>query len=187
MYQEYSEKLINTLRLINASEWDNAILKIKETYEADNQILTCGNGGSALTASHFITDWNKMTQQFNGRGLRGICLSDNIGLVTAYANDLNYSEIYSEQVKTYAKEGDLFIVVSGSGNSPNILKSIEAAKDLGLTTVAVVGFSGGEAAKNAHLKVHVPINDMQISEDLHLAFGHMAMKALCNLGLNKND
>ena len=179
MFQEYSTKLVKTINAINAREWDDAILKIKETYNTDKQILICGNGGSASTASHYVTDWNKMTQHYNGRGLRGICMSDNLGIITAYANDYSYADIYSEQLKIYANPGDLLIVISGSGNSPNILNAIEEAHRLQLSTLAVVGFSGGTAAQISQLKVHVPVDDMQISEDLHLVFGHMVMRSLC--------
>ena len=186
MFKRYSKELINTIQLVDACEWDAAILKIAEKYENDKQIFVCGNGGSASTASHYITDWNKMTQHFNRRGMRGISLTDNVGLITAYANDYCYEDIFSEQVKNYALPGDLLIVVSGSGNSPNIIKAIDTANDLGIETLAIVGFSGGKAAEKANSKVYVPVDDMQISEDLHLVFGHMVMKHLCNLGLEQD-
>lgn len=179
MFDNYAQSLRDTLKKIDSNEWDAAIRLIKATYEADNQILTCGNGGSASTASHYITDWNKMTQHFNGKGIRGICLADNLGIITAYANDYSYNDIFSEQVKIYGKKSDLLIAVSGSGNSKNIIKAIDEANELGLITLAVTGYSGGVAAKRAKYKVHVPVNDMQISEDLHLVFGHMVMKEIC--------
>ena len=179
MFRQYSTKLINTIKLVDASEWDAAISKIAEKYNKDKQILICGNGGSASTASHYVTDWNKMTQHYNRRGMRGISLTDNVGIITAYANDYCYEDIFAEQVKNYAVPNDLLITVSGSGNSPNIIKAIDTANRLGVETLAVVGFSGGKAAEKANSKVHVPVDDMQISEDLHLVFGHMVMKALC--------
>ena len=89
MFETYAKALIDTLKSCDEAEWNEAIAIINETYSNDRQIITCGNGGSASTASHYITDWNKMTY-YNQRALRGICLSDNMGLVTAYANDYSY-------------------------------------------------------------------------------------------------
>lgn len=179
MFETYAKALIDTLKSCDEAEWNEAIAIINETYLNDRQIITCGNGGSASTASHYITDWNKMTLHYNQRALRGICLSDNMGLVTAYANDYSYEDIFAEQLKFYAKENDLLIVISGSGNSSNILKALVRAKELSMKTLAIVGFSGGKAAELADAKVLAPIDDMQISEDLHLVFGHMVMKSLC--------
>ena len=179
MFQTYTNTLRNVLAEIDVSEWDNAIKLIKNVYIEDRQVLTCGNGGSASTSSHFIVDWNKMTQHHNGKAIRGICLADNIGLITAYANDYSYDSIFSEQVKFYGKKDDLLIIVSGSGNSKNVVSAINTANALGMQTLALVGFSGGEAANRAQYKAHVPSFDMQICEDIHLMFGHMVMKALC--------
>lgn len=181
MFQTYTNALRNILDKIDVSEWDNAINLIKNAYSEDRLVLTCGNGGSASTASHFVVDWNKMTQHYNGKSLRGLCLADNIGLITAYANDYSYDSIFSEQVKFYGKKGDLLIIVSGSGNSKNVLEAIDIANDIEMQTLALVGFSGGEAAKRARHKAHVPSNDMQICEDIHLMFGHMVMKVLCQI------
>ena len=136
MYQAYTTNLRNVLGEIDATDWDNAINLIKDAYSEDRKVLTCGNGGSASTSSHFITDWNKMTQHHNGKALKGICLADNIGLITAYANDYSYVSIYSEQVKFYGKKDDLLIIVSGSGNSPNVVAAIDTANSLGMKTLS---------------------------------------------------
>ena len=181
MFQTYTEKLKKVMSEINISDWDNAINLIKSTYRADRQIFTCGNGGSASTASHFIVDWNKMSQHYNGVALRGHCLADNIGLITAYANDYCYDSVFSEQLKFCGKKDDLLIIISGSGNSQNVLEAINTAHKLQMQTLALVGFSGGKAAQHAQHVAHVPIDDMQICEDLHLMFGHMVMKELCEL------
>ncbi|MDA8983837.1 SIS domain-containing protein [Planktomarina temperata] len=181
MFQKYTDLLKNAIDAINVSEWDSAIELIARTYKEDRQVLICGNGGSASTASHFVVDWNKMTQHYSGKALRGICLADNVGLITAYANDHSYDLIFSEQVKMYGTKGDLLIIVSGSGNSQNVIKAIDTAHTLEMQTLAVVGFSGGKAALRAQHKAHVPSNDMQICEDIHLMFGHMVMKYLCGL------
>ncbi|MCH1552879.1 MAG: SIS domain-containing protein, partial [Balneolaceae bacterium] len=143
------------------------------------RIFTCGNGGSASTASHYITDWNKMANLATGKPFRGICLSDNMGLVTAYGNDISYEEVFAGQIKSLADSGDLLVVVSGSGNSPNILRAIKTARDFGLSVVGVLGYDGGKAKDMCDEVFHAVTWDMQIAEDIHLSFGHMVMKSIC--------
>src|SRR3954469_3839423 len=100
---------------------------VKSKFESGRKIITCGNGGSASTASHYITDWNKMANLATGRKFRGISLCDNIGAITAFANDLSYDEVFAGQLKAIMDEGDLVIAISGSGNSPNVLRAVEYA------------------------------------------------------------
>ena len=152
---------------------------IKAKFDAGKQIITCGNGGSAHAASHFVTDWNKMVTPATGRTFRGISLCDNIGLVTAFGNDVAFDEIFSGQLKALLDEGDLVIAISGSGNSPNVVKAVEYANQAGADTLAVVGYDGGALKRIATHCVWVPSFDMQLCEDVHLMFGHMVMKTLC--------
>ena len=158
---------------------NEAIELLKSTYIAGNKIITCGNGGSAYTASHYITDWNKMVNIATGNKFHGISLCDNIGLITAFGNDLSYEEIFSGQLKSIMEPGDLLVAVSGSGNSPNVIKAIEYANSIGAETLAIVGYDGGKAKQIAKKCVWVPSYDMQLCEDIHLMFGHMVMKELC--------
>lgn len=152
---------------------------IKAKFEAGKKIITCGNGGSAYTASHYITDWNKMINLATGRKFRGISLCDNIGLVTAFGNDISYDEVFAGQLKAILDEGDLLVAISGSGNSPNVLRAVEYANSAGADTLAVVGYDGGKLKPLAKQSVWVPSFDMQLCEDVHLMFGHMVMKTLC--------
>lgn len=161
-----------------------AINLVVSAIEANKKIITCGNGGSASTASHYITDWNKMYNLATGKKFRGVSLTDNIGLITAYGNDLSFDEVFSGQVKALMDEGDLLITVSGSGNSPNILKAIEAAKDIGGKTLGVLGYDGGKAMPLCDEVYHTPSWDMQICEDIHLSFGHLVMKEICRNDIN---
>ena len=126
---------------------NTALELLKSKYLAGNKIITCGNGGSAYTASHYITDWNKMVNIATGNKFHGISLCDNIGLITAFGNDLSYEEIFSGQLKSIMQPGDLLIAVSGSGNSPNVIKAIEYANSIGGETLAIVGYDGGKAKK----------------------------------------
>ena len=155
------------------------IERVRTAFDAGRQIITCGNGGSAYAASHYITDWNKMVSLATGRKFRGISLCDNIGMVTAFANDVGFDDIFSGQLKAILDEGDLVIAVSGSGNSPNVVKAVEYANMAGADTLAVVGYDGGALRGVAKHCVWVPSFDMQLCEEMHLMFGHMVMKTLC--------
>jgi D-sedoheptulose 7-phosphate isomerase len=146
---------------------------------AGKQVITCGNGGSAYAASHYITDWNKMANLATGRKFRGVSLCDNIGMVTAFANDAAYDEIFAGQLKSILDKDDLVVAISGSGNSPNVVKAVEYANEAGADTLAVVGYDGGRLKRIAKHSVWVPSFDMQLCEDVHLMFGHMVMKTLC--------
>ena len=152
---------------------------VKGACEAGRQIITCGNGGSAYTASHYITDWNKMVNLATGRKFRGISLCDNLGMVTAFANDIAYDEIFAGQLKAILEPDDLVIAISGSGNSPNVVKAVTYANQAGADTLAIVGYDGGALKRIAKHVVWVPSFDMQLCEDVHLMFGHMVMKVLC--------
>ena len=152
---------------------------VKAKFEAGKQIITCGNGGSAYAASHYITDWNKMVGLATGGKFRGISLCDNIGMVTAFANDVGYDEIFAGQLKAILDKDDLVIAISGCGNSPNVVKAVEYTNQAGADTLAVVGYDGGTLKRVAKHSVWVPSFDMQLCEDVHLMFGHMVMKALC--------
>jgi D-sedoheptulose 7-phosphate isomerase len=152
---------------------------VTRKFREGRRVITCGNGGSASTASHYITDWNKMGNLATGGRHRGISLCDNVGLITAYGNDISYDEVFAGQLKALLDEGDLVVAVSGSGNSPNVLKAVEYANANGAETLAVVGYDGGKLMKLAHHSVWVPSFDMQLCEDVHLMFGHMVMKTLC--------
>lgn len=153
---------------------------VRRTFESGRKIITCGNGGSAYAASHYITDWNKMVEISTGKPFRGVSLCDNLGLITAFGNDQSYEQIFSGQLRSMLEPGDLVIAVSGSGNSPNVVKAVEYANEHGGQTLAIVGYDGGKLMQVAQQSVWIPSNDMQLCEDIHLMFGHMVMKTLCS-------
>jgi len=152
---------------------------VKNAFDTGRQIITCGNGGSAYAASHYITDWNKMISRATGRKFRGLSLCDNLGMVTAFANDVAFDEIFAGQLTAILDKGDLVIAISGSGNSRNVVRAIEYANEAGADTLAIVGYDGGTLKGIAKHSVWVRSFDMQLCEDVHLMFGHMVMKALC--------
>jgi len=170
---------------LNIAMFQAGVDLIKKKFEDGKKIITCGNGGSASTASHYITDWNKMINLATGKKFRGISLCDNIGLITAYGNDISYDEVFAGQLKAIMDEGDLLVAISGSGNSPNVVKAVEYANSIGGDTLAVVGYDGGKVKELSQSAVWVESFDMQLCEDVHLMFGHMVMKTLCGLSIKQ--
>ena len=145
-----------------------------DAYIKERFVFVIGNGGSAANASHFAQDLAKGTkyQHDQKKRLKALSLTDNLPFVTAQGNDEGYESIFVEQLKTYAKNGDLLVAISGSGNSPNIIKAIEWANDEGITTVGITGFEGGKLKKLAKHSVNVRLNDMCTSETIHSFIFH---------------
>jgi D-sedoheptulose 7-phosphate isomerase len=176
----YLRKLYTCINALDLQALDHAIDLVRQAWTDGRQVITFGNGGSALTALHFITDWNKATPLATGRSFRGRSLLDNIGLLSAYANDLAYEDVFCAQLRNVAVRGDLVIAISGSGNSENVVRAVVAANEMGCQTLGLCGFSGGRLKAVAQHVVWVDVQDMQLSEDLHAMFGHMVMKSLCH-------
>lgn len=175
----YLEKLTRQLNSTDTKEMDAAIGVIVDAWKAGRQIITLGNGGSSMTALHFVNDWNKSIFMSTGRSFRGRSLVDNMGLVMSYSNDLSFQDVFVEQLKNILEPGDLVIAISGSGNSENVIRAVDYANANGGVTLGLCGYSGGRLKEIAQHKVWVAINDMQICEDVHAIFGHIVMQALC--------
>ena len=153
--------------------------KLFECWESGRQVFFCGNGGSAGNAVHLANDFlYGIACNVDRPGMRVEALSANTAVLTCLANDVGYAQVFAEQIRVKAEEGDLLVVLSGSGNSENIVKALELANDLKLDTCAILGFSGGRCLALADLAIHFPVNDMQMSEDLQLIVGHMCMQYL---------
>lgn len=146
--------------------------------KSGRQVFICGNGGSAANAMHIANDFIYGIAKTHGRGLRVNALSANSSVVTCLANDEGYQRIFSHQLAVQANAGDVLIVLSGSGNSPNILEALDAARQMGVRSFAILGYSGGKAKAMADCAIHFPVDDMQISEDLQLVAAHMIMQWL---------
>lgn len=153
---------------------ENARLKGK-------RIFICGNGGSASTASHLECDFNKGISYDQDIKYDIECLSDNVPMMMAIANDIGYEDIFVIPLKNKLKSGDIVIGISGSGNSENVVRAIEYANNFGADTIALVGYSGGKLKEIAKYNIHVNINNMQIVEDIHLVLNHMMMFILSGM------
>lgn len=178
--QNYFNKHKEVFSKIDLSSIERAISMIKKCQKSGRKIFTCGNGGSAYNASHFVTDWNKMMHVKKNKKIQTISLCDNLGIMTAYSNDLSFEKIFSGQLFTLMNNGDILLCISGSGNSKNLIEAIKVAKKKKCKTISFVGFDGGKLKNISDYVVHVPSFDMQICEDIHLMLGHMVMKSLIN-------
>lgn len=160
----------------------NEVMNILENARIGRKrIFICGNGGSASTASHLECDFNKGIS-YNQEVKYDIeCLSDNVPMIMAIANDIGYDDIFVVPLKNKLKKGDILIGISGSGNSRNVLKAFEYANELGVDTVAFTGYGGGELRRIAKYNIHVPVDNMQIVEDVHLILNHMMMFILSGM------
>lgn len=170
---DYIYDLKTVLDQISKPDLIEIIQALEAAREAGNTIYICGNGGSASTASHMVCDLSKNTRKIDGKRLRVIGLSDNIPSITAYANDEGYNRVFAEQIISLVQKGDVLLAISGSGNSPNVLRGVEAAKEKGALTIGLTGFQGGKLAKLVDLLLVVPYNSLEQIEDTHLIINHI--------------
>lgn len=169
-YRQSLESVLNELDLQaveTAAEW------LRAARDEDRQIFVCGNGGSAFTASHFATDLLKGASYQRPRRFRIQALTDNIGTITAYANDVSYEAVFEEQLKNFAAAGDLVIAISGSGNSPNVVRAVEYANETGCRTIGLTGRDGGRLGKAVQLNILAAEPHMGRIEDVHMFVCHM--------------
>lgn len=179
--ENYFRRLSNTIEALNTDEITEAVEVIKAAYEREATIYVFGNGGSAATASHFVCDFNKGISEMRDKKFNLVCLSDNTPIVTAIANDISYEDVFYFQLKNKLKKDDLVLAISGSGNSKNVIKAVEYAKEVGTKVVGITGYSGGKLKKLADYNMHVAIDDMQITEDIHMSFDHMMYRVLSDI------
>jgi D-sedoheptulose 7-phosphate isomerase len=169
----YIKNEIDILSKINTVSINKFINLVNMTQQKRSTIYVCGNGGSALTASHISCDFNKCLNEFYENKFNVVCLNDNVGIITALANDISYEDIYSKQLINKLKREDLLIVISGSGNSNNVIKAAKYAKMVGTYVVSLTGFDGGKLKTLSDFDINIPISNMQIVEDVHLMISHL--------------
>lgn len=170
--KNYIDMAVSSCHNIKYDEIKDIYDVLLETNYAGGRIYICGNGGSGSTASHFQNDLNNAFSISYGT-MPAVCLTDNIATLTAVSNDFSYDDVFLHQLKYLIKEKDVLITISGSGNSINILKAAEYVKNRGNTVVSMVGFNGGKLKALSDYSFHVPVDNMQVSEDLHLLFCHL--------------
>lgn len=167
--------------VLATSDWTGVAALARDMQRAwagGHQVFLCGNGGSAGNAIHLANDFVYGIAKRTGGGIKALALSANPAVMTCLANDVGYDHIYGEQLAVQGREGDILIVLSGSGNSPNILNVLERARAMRIRSYAILGYSGGRGKDLADVAIHFPVNDMQIAEDMQLIVGHMLMQWL---------
>ncbi len=174
--KEYLERVGELLEQL-PEQSDRFVESLYQAFEQGRTIFLVGNGGSAANASHFGQDLAKgtLSSMSATRRFRVIPLTDNIGFITALANDEGYDSIFEQQLRNLAQSGDLLVAISGSGNSPNVLRAVEYARSIGMKTIGVTGFDGGKLRQVADESVHIPIEDMGMTEALHGVVFHLVM------------
>lgn len=173
----YIDCLHKTLEQISEKKLQQLVDRLIELHKTKSTLYICGNGGSAGNAMHIANDLIYGVAP-EGRGFDIEALTANSSVISCLGNDIGYENIFSHQIKVKGKKGDVLLVLSGSGNSDNIIRAIEEAQRQEMETVAILGFSGGKAKKMADLVFHFDVNDMQVSEDTQVILGHILMKAL---------
>ena len=172
--ESYKSELIRTIDSIDLAKVQEAILWFESARERRQRIFVCGNGGSASTASHFACDMVKgASYQCEQPRFRIMALTDSLPTITAYSNDVSYECVFAEQLKNFAEPGDVVLAISGSGNSPNVLRAVEYANSIGCRTIALTGRDGGKLGPLAQLNIQVPVPHMGRIEDAHMIVCHM--------------
>ena len=177
-YKYYIQLMNSSLQNINYEVVDNLKTKLINCYSNSKNVFICGNGGSADNANHITNDFVYGVRQKIGDGLKFYSLCANESVTTCLANDVGYENIFSHQINLYGEKNDLLIVLSGSGNSLNVINAITNANNKKINTFGIIGYDGGRCIKILKETIHIPVNDMQICEDIQLVIMHMVMKDL---------
>jgi len=175
--REYLDGMAALLGKVDCGAIDRLAGWLMDAWREDRQVFIFGNGGSAYTASHFVTDFVKTAAVDGQRRLRAISLVDNYGLTTALGNDISYDQTFLFPLEAYGRRGDVAIAISGSGNSPNVVNACKWAADNGLKLACLTGFKGGKIAGMGKIHVNIPSDNYGLIEDLHMSIGHMVSQA----------
>jgi len=175
---EYTAAISSGMQKIDPIQFEKIIAILVEAYKNDRQVFIVGNGGSAGTANHFVCDFGKNAVPFKGTGpgsrrFRIISVCDNIEKITALGNDIAFEEIFRQQLINLMRKEDVLIAVSASGNSPNIVRACEYAKEMKSRIVVLAGFKGGKIKEFADASIVIPLESYEQIEDIHLIILHM--------------
>ena len=177
--KEYIELERETLSKLDIDAVNDALNLLMETAKNHKRIYVFGNGGSSATASHFVDDFCKGVSEYVEDKFRFICLNDSVPTIMAIANDIGFEEVFRFQLRGVIDPGDVIIAISGSGNSKNVINAVEYAKEQGNKIIGLTGFNGGKLKELSDISLHVPINSMQVTEDIHMIYDHLMMSILC--------
>jgi D-sedoheptulose 7-phosphate isomerase len=170
---KYLSSLQGVLNELSADDLSRVADVLMQAYQNRRTVFICGNGGSASTASHWACDLGKGTVIEGKPRFRVLSIGDNQALLTAYANDCGYESVFAEPIRSLAQPGDVVILITASGNSPNVLAAAKAARDAGCTTIGLIGFGGGKLASMVHHQITVSSREYGPVEDLHMILDHI--------------
>ena len=174
----YFDDVIQTIGKMPIATIEKIVTALGEAYESSRMIYLFGNGGSAALASHFACDLGKGASNGSSKRFQVLAFTDNVPLMTAWANDARYEDIFAEQLINFVRRDDITFAISASGKSPNVLKALKVSREAGAFTIGLTGFQGGEMKDLCDLCLTVPSENMQIIEDLHLSVTHAVFTAL---------
>ena len=177
--KDYIELEISILSKLDQDEINRAMNLLEKTRNRGSNVFVFGNGGSAATASHMENDFNKGISEKLEKKYRFQCINANLATIMAIANDNGYDRVFIQQLENKLKAEDVIIAISGSGNSENVIKAVEYAKGQGCKIIGMTGYDGGKLKSLSDIALHVPLDNMQITEDIHTVFNHMMMYILC--------
>jgi D-sedoheptulose 7-phosphate isomerase len=174
----YISEVRNTLTNLPIDNLNQVVTLLEEARINGKRVFIFGNGGSAATASHFACDLSKGAITDGKPRIKAFALTDNVHILTAWANDTAYDKVFAEQLENYIEPGDIAIGISGSGNSPNVLNGIKLASEKGATTIGFIGFDGGKLKDMVDVHVIAPVHNMEQAEDIHLLLEHVVTSCL---------
>lgn len=178
LINSYLDEVNNAIAALPEEKIRKVVDTLKQAYAENRQVFLLGNGGSAMTASHIACDFQKGLKEITGRRFRAMSVTDNVALMTAWANDTDYESIFAQQIDSLAAPGDVVIAISGSGNSPNVLRAVERANEIGAVTIGWSGFGGGKLAGMVQQPIVVDSHNMQRVEDIHMVIGHVVFACM---------
>lgn len=181
----YLEGVRGAIQMLPFADIEKVLLRLEEAREEGQRVFICGNGGSAVTASHFAADLQKGVMRDGRPAIDTECLCDNIARFTAWANDTSYDNVFIGTMKAKITPGSVLIAISGSGNSSNVLNAVKVARDLGATTIGFAGFNGGKLKDLVDMCIVVRNFSMEQIEDVHLVLCHLLTYSLRNMRVIK--
>jgi len=176
--ETYFQNVACAIEKVPVATVNQIVSVLLEAYDSSRMVFLFGNGGSAALASHFVCDLGKGATNGSSKRFRALAFTDNVPLMTAWANDARYEDIFAEQLSNFVSPRDVALAISGSGNSPNVLKALKVARECGAFTIGLTGFEGGHMKHLCDLCLIIPSDNMQVIEDLHLSVTHAVFTAL---------
>lgn len=174
----YFDNVVRAIGKMPVATVNQIVAVLLQAYGSSRTVYLFGNGGSAALASHFVCDLGKGATNGSSKRFKALAFTDNVPLMTAWANDAHYEDIFAEQLSNFVRPDDIALAISCSGKSPNVLKALKVAREAGAFTIGLTGFEGGDMKHICDLCLIVPSNNMQIIEDLHLSVTHAVFTAL---------